>query len=138
MKPNPPRALWVALIALILISVAQFVFGIALGKPSLAFITVPLNLVLVYGLWHGFRWAFIVTLVCCVMNLGVALGGRVSAGHVLLIEGLFIVLPLYLARDYFLKRPPADPLRCPHCGYCLLGLTVPRCPECGAEFNIPG
>ena len=26
--------------------------------------------------------------------------------------------------------------RCAECGYVLLGLTQPRCPECGAPFNM--
>ncbi len=28
-----------------------------------------------------------------------------------------------------------DDRRCQHCGYFLIGLTLPRCPECGTEFD---
>jgi hypothetical protein len=31
-------------------------------------------------------------------------------------------------------KPLIDPV-CPHCGYSLVRLTVPRCPECGAHFG---
>jgi hypothetical protein len=27
--------------------------------------------------------------------------------------------------------------RCVHCGYCLTGLTEPRCPECGRPAKLP-
>lgn len=31
--------------------------------------------------------------------------------------------------------PKASELRCPKCDYCLTGLPMNRCPECGQEFN---
>ena len=31
------------------------------------------------------------------------------------------------------RRPPRG--RCVRCGYNLTGLTINRCPECGAEFD---
>jgi hypothetical protein len=31
--------------------------------------------------------------------------------------------------------PTDSGLRCPRCGYNLTGLTLPRCPECGATFD---
>ncbi len=31
---------------------------------------------------------------------------------------------------------PAEPKRCPSCGYILEHLPEPRCPECGREFDL--
>jgi|GEM_PF-2710941 len=44
--------------------------------------------------------------------------------------------PLYLLfKNHFAKRPP--PWLCQDCGYPLLGLDRPLCPECGRPFD-PG
>ena len=31
--------------------------------------------------------------------------------------------------------PPSDPRHCQKCGYSLVSLPVPRCPECGSPFR---
>src|SRR5438552_10232204 len=33
------------------------------------------------------------------------------------------------------RRRGFDRIRCPDCGYCLVGLPSPRCPECGRAFT---
>ncbi|NLE61999.1 MAG: hypothetical protein GX616_26890 [Planctomycetes bacterium] len=61
---------------------------------------------------------------------------------VLILNGLVFALPVILSTRYFWgeSQPTGlpDPLRCPKCGYSLLGLTEPRCPECGQEFKMLG
>lgn len=36
-----------------------------------------------------------------------------------------------------IRCAPSD-VRCRGCGYLLLGLSEPRCPECGVRFELPG
>ena len=47
---------------------------------------------------------------------------------------LVVTLPLALATWH---RPLAgqDPCECRRCGYPLIGLAAPRCPECGTPFD---
>jgi len=33
-------------------------------------------------------------------------------------------------------RPPRAGPYCPGCGYCLIGVPVDRCPECGRDFDL--
>jgi hypothetical protein len=33
------------------------------------------------------------------------------------------------------RAPRMDASRCPNCGYLLIGLPEPRCPECGTGFD---
>ncbi len=44
----------------------------------------------------------------------------------------FIPLTAFIAHRSRLRR---DPNRCAYCGYLLVGLEIPRCPECGREFD---
>ena len=52
----------------------------------------------------------------------------------LVVFGLVILLALrMIARAAWLPCPAADPI-CPKCSYCITGLTVARCPECGVDM----
>jgi hypothetical protein len=41
----------------------------------------------------------------------------------------------YWARQYALRNEENPEPRCDQCGYSLVGLTRPRCPECGTAFD---
>ncbi len=47
------------------------------------------------------------------------------------------LLTAALVRPWRDVGPPDTPLRCDACGYLLVNLPQPRCPECGANFD-PG
>jgi hypothetical protein len=143
MDRRPPRTLWAALIILGAISAVQLLIGLTRGQTGLL-IAVVLNVMLIIGMRAGRPWAYLLTLLVCVINMAAALYGQLhrptELAVVLAFNGLVVVL-VFLATDYFLgKSEPAelpDPLRCPKCGYSLLGLTKPRCPECGQQFKEP-
>lgn len=42
---------------------------------------------------------------------------------------------VYLVLIRTLLLPPVEKWHCRHCGYALQGLSQPRCPECGEEFD---
>ncbi len=46
------------------------------------------------------------------------------------------MLAIRIRRNYCVVGGP-DPLTCTHCGYSLIGLPEPRCPECGQPFQSP-
>ncbi len=50
--------------------------------------------------------------------------------------GLLLVATAIAHRYRVVGEP--DPLTCAECGYSLIGLTEPRCPECGAPFALQG
>lgn len=45
---------------------------------------------------------------------------------------MFTCLAVFIRRRYWPVYPPAH---CTGCGYNLLGLAEPRCPECGLPFD---
>jgi hypothetical protein len=52
---------------------------------------------------------------------------------------IFVLLPAlsWIIRVRILKQDRIiDPLCCERCGYNLQGLSVPRCPECGAAVGF--
>ncbi len=135
-----PGVLWIAVVilgvsGLILLSLA---LARSNGRHLLAGLVC---FALVVGLCLGHRWAYVLavffhgplTLIVIVLNPR----GMLS---VLLIN-LPVLVSVLLSTSYFFgtQKPRAlvNPLVCPRCGYTLLGLTVPRCPECGQQFDIP-
>jgi hypothetical protein len=48
---------------------------------------------------------------------------------------LAVAVPTLLVWRFVPKFPPGH---CRRCGYNLKGLTQPRCPECGASFELKG
>jgi hypothetical protein len=139
MKRAVPIGVWVTVVLLGLVSLIQL--GVALSQSNLALlVAVAANVVIMLGLYAGHRWAYVVLLVFSAA--GVVFGFTQGAGQgigVLFFNGM-ICLPTVLSRDFFFGKgapSPYNPLYCPHCGYSLLGLTEPRCPECGARFDGP-
>ena len=68
-------------------------------------------------------------------NIGAILGSLVG-GFVagMLRFGVPLTLAVWCRRKWWPVRTPGF---CAKCGYCLRGLTSPRCPECGTEFDEP-
>lgn len=48
----------------------------------------------------------------------------------------FLYAVVASAIGMFWPRTRPDPERCKKCGYCLRGLSPPRCPECGTPFEM--
>lgn len=68
-----------------------------------------------------------------VVEWNVPFGGRLGAIAMLALAA-FMSLPAIGA--FLPLRPEIDPTTiCAHCGYSLLGLRQPRCPECGTPFS---
>lgn len=53
---------------------------------------------------------------------------------ILLAAPILFLLAIPLAWTILRRIRPNDELRCRHCGYSLIGLSQPRCPECGLPF----
>jgi hypothetical protein len=139
MERRVPRVLWVSIVALIVISVVQLTVAVALGHPMLL-ISVGANLVFAWGLHRLQKWAYVLTAAFCVLGAVVMLGSEPGIGVVTLLVNAVVLVPILMTTKDFWRTPaeeiPAAPT-CPNCGYSLMGLTQPRCPECGQEFRLP-
>lgn len=91
----------------------------------------------------------------CVIAATIVLGGLVDAtlrraGEILIIALIFLGIAAILLiwthalRSYVRYRPPtysSDGLldvKCPTCGYRMVGLHESRCPECGTSYTLDG
>src|SRR5512146_3121207 len=129
MRQKPPPALWVTFVLLGIVSLIQFGIGLA-GKPVIL-IAVALNLITLVGLYAGHRWAFVASIAFAALGAVVSLARNPATGIGVLIMNGIMIAPVILSKHYFWQTPAMpDPMRCPVCGYSLLGLTEPRCPEC--------
>ena len=56
------------------------------------------------------------------------------AGYAMII-GMGVVCRLVAMHRHHLMDQKKDPTRCRNCNYLLIGLSEPRCPECGTRFG---
>lgn len=140
MKRPVPYAVLVSIVLLGIVSAVQLVLA-AKWQSGTLLAAVLLNVAIMFGLRAGHRWAYVALLVTSVLGVGGQLVRSAAAGFLTLLFNGVICGPVLLSTDFFLggqhAGESADPLRCPECGYSLLGLTTPRCPECGARFPDP-
>jgi hypothetical protein len=57
-----------------------------------------------------------------------------------IIAGAFVLVALVVVTFLAVRkapRTPRSPWLCSECGYLLVGLDQPRCPECGQAFELP-
>jgi hypothetical protein len=102
-------------------------------------IAVVLNLAILWGLYHGHRWAFVVTLVLGLLGVVVTLARNPALGLCVLIGNGLVLVPMLLAKDYFWASPAppgaAPPNYCYRCGHSLKGVIRTHCPNCGVEIR---
>jgi hypothetical protein len=133
-----PGVLWISLIALGLFSLIQLLIGIM--QPNVAMlISVVFNVLVLVGLYHGHRWAFVVTLVLGLLGIVVTLALNPAMGLGVLIGNGLVLVPMLLAKDYFWAARGAAgrfaPNYCHHCGQMLSGVVGAQCPRCGIEIR---
>lgn len=93
------------------------------------------------------RWQFVLGLVVSAgltaasVTLSPGLRGPYSTDGLMLIVVVVLlgalIATIIIARvtERFTSAPKSDAPQCRACGYILLGLTEPRCPECGYPFD---
>ncbi len=138
MERRIPAVLWIGLAALALFSVLQFAIAIVQGR-LLMLVSVALNVALLYGLYRGHRWAFVVTLAFGILGIVVTLIRSPALAIGVLIGNGLILVPVVLAREYFWGPRPRpltfSPNYCARCGHDLRAVADSRCPNCGAEIR---
>lgn len=133
-----PSVLWISLITLGLISVIQFALAIAQMNIALL-IGVVFNILILFGLYYGHRWAFVVTLILGILGVLVMLGRGPAAALGVLIGNGLVLVPMLLAKDYFwaarTQRTVFAANYCHRCGCNLADVVQKHCPDCGAEIR---
>jgi hypothetical protein len=141
MRREIPGVLWVGMSVLGLVSVIQLVVGIAQGSVGLL-VSVAVNVVLLFGIYHGRRWAFVILLTLSVLGILVGLVRNPALGIGVLVLNGFVIVPVLLAKDYFwgprLVYSGRLPNFCGRCGQDLARVTGRFCPNCGNEVAVAG
>ena len=136
-----PGALWFGLVALALIVVVQFLLGMGQGNVPLL-IGAACSLVLLFGLYHGYRWAFVMTLLLGMLGILTTLVRNPLIGLGTIVINGFVLVPIWLAKDYFWAPRWAArdgrPKFCGRCGQDLAGIGGRFCPNCGNEVAAGG
>jgi hypothetical protein len=133
MNRQVPSVLWIALIALGVISVIQL--GIGVGSGNLPILLgVALNVLFAVGLYRGARWAFVLILVLGIAGMLFALMRSPGAGLGVALGNAIVLVPVWLSREYFFgpaSRIPLGEVRyCPQCGRPTTAPPTPNCPAC--------
>ena len=158
MKRRRPWIMWIALISLGVMVVAQF--GMSVDEGPALLLSAVLSFFLLLGLWHGQRWAYVVTVVVVLITFVVGVAdGDDDVVPVLMCNSL-VAIPVLLSTRYFWVRsdgsglsppdaaqravaPPHPPLATGWCPQCRRGVPPQArfCPTCGlglAERHVPG
>jgi hypothetical protein len=71
-----------------------------------------------------------------ILIVGMNWGPNAARAPVLTIGAIYLAtLAPFVAWAFYRGDAARTPWTCAHCGYALIGLTKPRCPECGSGFN---
>ncbi|MEM9166441.1 MAG: hypothetical protein AAGB48_05390 [Planctomycetota bacterium] len=101
-----PSVLWVAVVSLIVLALAQFALGVT-GSPVLGVAGLG-GLVLAWGLLARHRWAHAVTAAVCVLApMVAAFSGEFTAAAIILLANMVFVVPLVMTSGWFWDRDRA-------------------------------
>jgi len=106
-KPSPPGILFVAIIALAIITVLGFFAAIARGSVS-GFVAVGCNLALILGLLLGHRWAYVLVILFAGAGVVVAFSKGFTPGLLVLLGNGLVVVPMVLSTGYFFSPNATD------------------------------
>ena len=100
MNRKMPVPLWVAVVALAVISALGLLTMLKRGSMPALFATVA-NGVLLLGLMAGRKWAYALTIVLSVLGVAVAFGKGVPHGLMVLIGNAAVLVPVLMSTKYF-------------------------------------
>jgi len=108
MKREIPPVLWISIVVLGAVSVLQLFIALQRDSASLL-VSVVLNLVLLAGLLHGCRWAYVLALVLSALGVAVRLGKGDNVAMGVLVGNALVVIPLVFATRFFFPAPAEHP-----------------------------
>jgi hypothetical protein len=104
MKKNIPGPLWIAIITLAVISLLTLL-SVLQGNPLVPMVSAICNVALLVGLVLGHKWAYVLTIVFCVLGIVVGFGKGVGNGLMVLFGNGLVLVPILLCTSYFFPAP---------------------------------
>lgn len=112
MRTPVPGPLWLAIATMAVVSLLTLL-SLFRGAILVPLVTVVCNLALLFGLWQGHKWAYVVTIVFSVLGALFAFGKGPMHGLLVLIGNGLVLVPVLLCTRYFFpgsergELPPA-------------------------------
>lgn len=130
-KKSIPTVLWVALISLGVMVVCQLLVSLRSGLAG--FVGAVLSGLLLWGLYRGHRWAYVVTVAIVPIKLIVFfVTGKAGFGFLLFLIDCFVWIPVLLSTHYYWGR------MCRESGCGHRNRAGARfCAQCGASLHAP-
>jgi hypothetical protein len=97
-----PGVLWIALVSLAVMTLFHLVLGLARPRLLLAAL---LDGALLWGLFRGFRWAYVLTVLFCGLGAAVSIARNLQGGLAVLLLNALVLVPVLLSTDYYFRKP---------------------------------
>lgn len=107
MKKNIPGPLWVAIVALGIISLLTLL-SVRKGSVLVPLVAVVCNIALLLGLVRGHKWAYVLTIVFSVLGVAVGFAKSPSYGLAILLGNGLVLLPVLICTRYFFPVEDVD------------------------------
>lgn len=107
-KMRIPGLLWIAIAALGVMTFIHLLLAFKTGSPAF-FGAVVLEVILVVGLVHGRKWAYVLLFVFSVLGVAVSLSSGLQAGLGVLVGNAIVVIPMVICTRFFFATGRATP-----------------------------
>jgi uncharacterized membrane protein len=97
-----PSLLWVALISLGVMVVLKIAFAVV--ASPLLLIDAALSAGLLVGIYLGHRWAYVLTIVFCILGTALGFSAGPVQGLLTLVLDCLVLVPVLLCTRYFFQR----------------------------------
>jgi hypothetical protein len=95
-----PGVLWISIVALGIMAFTHLVLARKTGSAAL-FVSVVLEAILVFGLFHGCKWAYVLVLVFSILGVVISLAKGPGQGFGVLVLNAIVVVPMLISTRYF-------------------------------------
>jgi len=97
-KRTPPVPLWITVGA---IAMATFVFVLTTRRSEVALAGAALNVVGIWGLVRGHKWAYLAAIFCGMVGVIVSFGKGATVGLAALLGNAIVLVPMLMSTSYF-------------------------------------
>jgi hypothetical protein len=96
-----PNVLWIAIISLAVFGISHFIIGFT--KP-LQFLALGVNLILIFGLLGGFKWAYVLSIITSLLGPFLLLFNNFINFYVVLLLNSMVLIPVLISTRYFFPK----------------------------------
>lgn len=107
-KKSVPAILWVAIISMGIFACLHLIVGFSKPVQLIAFVV---NLVLLFGLYSGKKWAYVITIIASLAAPFALLSQNTGLSFVILLMNSFVLIPVLLTTRYFFPENSGESAR---------------------------